>query len=115
MNQTSCGDDRDNARPQRQFVIDEDDIGTAAFRENAAIWKTCGPGGRRRYQVPGFSKPQQAVGGKAERGQQLRWIIIVGRKNRAKTLGDDVRRLIPAAMPSSAATTWPPGSHRNSP
>ena len=47
MNQTSCGDDRDNARPQRHFVIDEDDIGTAAFRENAAIGKTGGPGGYR--------------------------------------------------------------------
>src|SRR5258705_11343137 len=106
MNQTSWGDDRDNARPQRHFVIDEDDIGTAAFRENAAIGKTCGPGGRRRYQVPGFSKPQQAVGGKAERGQQLRWIIIVGRKNRAKTLCDHVGRLGPAGMAAAAHDIW---------
>src|SRR5258708_38348121 len=98
MNQASCGDDRDSARPERHCVIDEDDIGTAAFRENAAIGKTCGLGGRRRYQVPGFSKPQQAVGGKAESGPQPRWIIIVGRKKRAKTPGHHVGPLWPARL-----------------
>jgi len=102
MNQTSCGDDRDNARPQRHFVIDEDDIGTAAFRENAAIGKTCGLGRRRRYQVPCFGERQHSIGGKPERRQQLRRIIIVGRKNRAKTLGDHVGRFGPAGMAAAA-------------
>ena len=102
MNQTSCGDDRDNARPQRHFVIEEDDIGTAPFRENAAIGQARRPGRRSRYQVPRLGERQYTVGVKSERRQQLRRIIIVGGENRAKTLGDHVGRLGPSGMAAAA-------------
>ena len=77
MDETTIGDDSDNSRPPRYFVIDEDDVGATSFRENTAIRKTGGSGRRRRYQVPGPSKWQHTILSKAKCRQQLRRIIIV--------------------------------------
>jgi hypothetical protein len=77
MHQPSGGNDGDDARPQRQLVIDEDDIGAASFGDNAAISKSCRPRRRRRNQIPGFSQRQHTVGGEAKSGEQLRRIVIV--------------------------------------
>jgi len=48
--------DRNDSRPQRHPVIDENDVGAPAFCESAAIFEPRSPGRRRRYQVPGFRK-----------------------------------------------------------
>jgi hypothetical protein len=45
MHQASRGHDGDDTRPQRHPVIDEDDVGTLAGGENAAIGEAGGAGG----------------------------------------------------------------------
>jgi len=47
MNQTSCGDDRDNAGPQRHVIVNQDDIGAIALSQDSAIDQTRRPGRRR--------------------------------------------------------------------
>ncbi len=47
MNEAAAGDHRDDAGPQRPFVIDEDEIGAASRADNAAIGKVGGPRGCR--------------------------------------------------------------------
>ncbi len=71
-------------------------------KPNAAIGETGGAGRGRRDQVPGLRQRQHAVGGEAERRQQWRGIIVIGRQDRAQALGDHVGRLGPAGMAAAA-------------
>jgi len=69
MRQPSGGDDRDDARPQRDLVVNDNNVGAPPLGENAAIVQLSGAGRRRRDQVPCFCQRQHTVGDKPERRQ----------------------------------------------
>ena len=94
--------DRDDPRPQRHGVVDQNDVGALSRGEHAAIGEAGGARRRRRDQLPRLRQRQHAVGGEPERRQQRRRIVIVGRQHRTQPLGDHVGRAGPAGVAAAA-------------
>ena len=45
MHQATRGNDRDDARPERHLIVDEDDVGALARGQNAAVSQAGRAGG----------------------------------------------------------------------